>query len=188
MRIRDRIKELRRVKASELLPNPRNWRTHPQQQQDAMKGVLSEVGIADAVLAYETAEGLMLIDGHLRADVAPDVEWPVLVLDVTPKEADMLLATHDPLAAMAETDGVHLDGLLREINTGNEALGQMLAGLADDAGLYQLEEEPGDDDAQPIMPADPMYKIVIECEDEAQQVELIDWLDAKGVSCQPLIF
>jgi hypothetical protein len=29
MQIRDRIKELRRVKASELRPNPRNWRTHP---------------------------------------------------------------------------------------------------------------------------------------------------------------
>ncbi len=36
MKIRDRIKELRRVKASELLPNPKNWRTHPTEQADAM--------------------------------------------------------------------------------------------------------------------------------------------------------
>ena len=35
MRIRDRIKELRRVKASELRPHPKNWRVHPAAQQDA---------------------------------------------------------------------------------------------------------------------------------------------------------
>ena len=45
-----------------------------------MRGVLAEIGIADALLARETPEGLMLIDGHLRADVSPDSEWPVLVL------------------------------------------------------------------------------------------------------------
>lgn len=37
MKIRDRIKELRRVKAANLVPNPRNWRTHPQAQQDALR-------------------------------------------------------------------------------------------------------------------------------------------------------
>ena len=40
MQIRDRIRELRRVRAAELRPNPRNWRVHPPQQQDALRGVL----------------------------------------------------------------------------------------------------------------------------------------------------
>jgi len=53
MKIRDRIKELRRVKASELAPNPKNWRTHPQEQQDALRGVLAEIGYADALIAAE---------------------------------------------------------------------------------------------------------------------------------------
>ncbi len=44
MKIRDRIKELRRVRASTLKPSPRNWRTHSQGQQDALRGVLAEVG------------------------------------------------------------------------------------------------------------------------------------------------
>ena len=67
MKIRDRIKELRRVPASELQPNPKNWRTHPQAQQDALRGVLAEVGYAGALLARETPEGgLMLIDGHFN--------------------------------------------------------------------------------------------------------------------------
>ncbi|MEX0678357.1 MAG: DNA methyltransferase [Pirellulales bacterium] len=135
MKLRDRIKELRRVKASEILPNPANWRTHPKAQQDAMRGILAEVGIADALLVRETPAGLQLIDGHLRADVAPDSEWPVLVLDVDEKEAAKLLATVDPLAAMAETDPEKLKELLRQIDVDSEALQQMLAELADEAGL-----------------------------------------------------
>lgn len=59
--IRDRIVELRRVKASDILPNPSNYRTHPETQRAALRGILGEVGIADALLARETPEGLMLI-------------------------------------------------------------------------------------------------------------------------------
>ena len=47
---------------------------------------------------------LMLIDGHLRAETTPDQLVPVLVLDVDENESNKLLATLDPLAAMAETD------------------------------------------------------------------------------------
>jgi hypothetical protein len=49
MNVRDRIKELRRVRAAELRPNPRNWRVHPAEQQDALRGLLAEVGYADAL-------------------------------------------------------------------------------------------------------------------------------------------
>ena len=105
MRLKDRIKEFRRVPAGELQPDPKNWRTHPKAQQDALRGVLAEIGIAGAVLARETPEGgLMLIDGHLRTDVMHDQEIPCLVLDVTEEEAAVLLATIDPLAAMAEAE------------------------------------------------------------------------------------
>lgn len=140
MKLRDRIKELRRVPASELLPNPKNWRTHPKEQQEALRGILAEVGIADAVLARETPAGLMLIDGHLRAETAPDAMMPVLILDVDEAEADKILATLDPLAAMAEADAVRLDSLLREIDTGSEALQKMLADLAESNDMYDVSE------------------------------------------------
>lgn len=158
MKLRDRIKELRRVPASELIPNPKNWRTHPKEQQDALRGVLAEVGIAGAVLARELPSGeLMLIDGHMRADTDPTAVWPVLVLDVSEAEADKLLATYDPISAMAETDAVKLDALLKEIDTGSEALQAMLAELADDAGLYQEEKEIVEDEV-PEPPVDPVTK------------------------------
>ena len=158
MKIRDRIKELRRVPASELIPNPKNWRTHPEAQANALRGILSEVGIAGAVLARETPEGLMLIDGHLRAETLGTGDVPVLVLDVNEAEADKLLATFDPLSAMAEADPVKLDTLLRDVDTGSEELQKMLAELADEAGLYQEESKEIVEDEVPEPPVDPITK------------------------------
>jgi len=135
--IRNRVKELRHVPASDLRPNPKNWRTHPTAQRDALRGILAEVGMADAVLARELPDGsLMLIDGHLRAETLGDGNVPVLVLDVNEAEADKLLATLDPLAAMADSDATQLDALLRTVQTGSESLQQMLADTAAQAGLY----------------------------------------------------
>jgi hypothetical protein len=126
MQIQNRIKELRQVKASELLPNPKNWRTHPIGQSDALRGVLSEIGYADALIAYETDNGLMLIDGHLRAETTPDMEVPVLVTDLSSDEADMLLATLDPLSAMARSNQESLLSLIGTLNVQNESVGLML--------------------------------------------------------------
>src|SRR3954468_9596282 len=111
--LRDRIKELRRVTASSLRPNPKNWRKHPAQQRELLAGLLADVGYADALLARELADGsLELVDGHLRAELTPDAVVPVLVLDLDESEADKLLALLDPLAAMAETDAGLLTALV----------------------------------------------------------------------------
>ena len=140
MKIRDRIKEFRRVKASDLAPSPKNWRTHPKAQKEALQGLLAEIGFAGAVLARETPNGLMLIDGHLRTETAADSEIPVLILDVDEAEADKILATFDPVGAMAGADAAALDALLRGVETSSEAVAGMLAELAKEAGLYVIQE------------------------------------------------
>jgi DNA modification methylase len=127
--IRDRITELRRVKASELLPNPRNWRRHPSEQASALQGILKEVGYADALLARETPEGLMLIDGHLRAETTPDQCVPVLVLDLTEDEADKILLTLDPLGALATVDESSLRSLMDSVKFSTDELAAALQPL-----------------------------------------------------------
>src|ERR1700730_15177788 len=113
MEIRDRIKELRRVRASELVPNPKNWRRHPKEQAAALRALLNEIGYADALIARELPDGrLQLLDGHLRAETTPDELVPVLVLDVTEQEGDKILATLDPLATMAQASEEQMQALL----------------------------------------------------------------------------
>jgi len=158
--IRDRVKEFKRVPASSLIPHEKNWRLHPQNQLDALAGVLSEVGFAGAALARELPDGsLQLIDGHARAEIAGDAEVPVLVLDVTESEADKILATYDPIGAMAEADAVRLEELLRDVQTGNEALADMLAELAEDNGILDdLNSGEVIEDEVPEPPAEPITK------------------------------
>ncbi len=148
--IRDRVVELRRVRAGALIANVKNWRTHPAPQQAAMRGMLAEIGYADALLARETPDGLVLIDGHLRAELTPDAEVPVLILDVTEAEADVLLAALDPLAGMAVADQAKLDELLASLIVSDEALRAMLKPVVA-AGLT-------DPDVVPPVPAEPTTK------------------------------
>lgn len=125
-KISNRVKELRFVRAGSLLADPRNWRRHPEKQRAALRGVLSEIGYTDALLARETPDGLMLIDGHLRADVTPEMDVPVLIIDADEKAAARILATLDPLASMAEADADALDDLIREAAFADESLVRLL--------------------------------------------------------------
>jgi ParB-like chromosome segregation protein Spo0J len=184
MRIRDRIKELRRVPASQLRPNPKNWRVHPQGQQDALRGVLAEIGYADALVARELPDGsLELIDGHLRAEITPDQEVPVLVLDVDEREAAKLLAVLDPLAGLAETNQDVLAELLAEVETENDALQAVLDDLAarDAAALDEKTQEP-----PPEIDVPEAFQVVVECRDEADQKAVFEQLTAEGRKCRLL--
>lgn len=131
MHIKDRIGELRRVPAKDLLPDPKIWRTHGEKQFNSLRGVLSEISYADALLARETPDGLHLLDGHLRAETTGDGIIPVLVLDVTDEESDKIFASHDPVAAMATVDSGKLGDLLATPSTQSEAVEQMLKDLAE---------------------------------------------------------
>jgi hypothetical protein len=185
MQVRDRIKELRRVPASALRPNPRNWRTHPSEQRNALRGVLAEVGYADALLARELPDGsLMLVDGHLRAETTPDAVVPVLVLEIDEREADMILLTLDPLAAMAESSSERLQSLLAETETESEAIRSLWDGLA-------REYEVTDDAAQaskdrPEVNVPESYQVVVECRDETDQENVYARMRAEGYRCRVL--
>ena len=183
MQIRDRIKELRRLPAADLRPNPRNWRLHPPHQQDALRGLLAEVGYAGALLARELADGtLMLIDGHLRAETTPDAVVPVLVLDVDEAEADKILLTHDPLASMATASHEHLNQLLAEVDTASTAVRAMLNTLTQSAPGSAGSFTP----SLPEVTIPESYQVVVECRDEADQEAVFERMRAEGYRCRVL--
>jgi hypothetical protein len=184
MQIRDRVKELRRVRASELAPNPRNWRTHPDAQRDALRGVLAEIGYAGALLARELDDGrLELIDGHLRAETTPDSLVPVLVLDVSEEEAIKVLLTHDPLSAMAEVDAERLGELLDTCEINSPHVVAMLADLEESVFTASEDIEQQERDEVSIPES---FQVVIECGSETEQEQLFERMRGEGYKCRVL--
>ena len=133
------------VAPDQLTANPGNYRRHPAAQRRALRGSLNELGIIAPVI-WNVTTG-RLLDGHARVDEyleAGVVEVPRILVEVPADKESLALLSLDPIAAMAEADKDALDSLLREVNTSDDGLQDMLAGLAKDAGLYldAVAEEP----------------------------------------------
>ncbi len=114
----------------QLLANPANWRIHPKAQQDALAGALDAVGWVQQVLVNRRTG--FVVDGHARVALAlsrgePTV--PVLYVDLEPAEEALVLATLDPIGAMAGRDDEKLKALLADVTV-------------DDAGLLALARRP----------------------------------------------
>lgn len=129
MDLKSRVIEMRHIRASELLPNKANWRHHPPAQEKALSSLLEEVGFAGAILARETPAGLEILDGHLRREIAVDAEIPVLICDLNDDEAEMVLATFDPLGQMAIADKEQLKALIDRLRPSGDHLKELLADL-----------------------------------------------------------
>src|SRR2546421_587945 len=86
-------------------------------------------------LARQEGDRLRLIDGHLRQSLDPDQVVPVLVLDVDEREADLLLTTLDPLAALAIPEPEALAALLARVEVSSAAVRDLLDSVARGAGL-----------------------------------------------------
>ena len=146
---RNRIVGYSEEEPDQLLANPSNWRIHPAAQQNALSGVLKEVGLVQNVVANRTTGHL--VDGHLRVMLAMRENQPVVPVtwvELSEEEEHLILAALDPLAAMATADAGALDALLSSVQSGEAAVQQMLAELAEDAGLYQPQDDPQDAEPQ----------------------------------------
>jgi hypothetical protein len=134
--------------AGEFLANPLNWRIHPKPQQEALSGVLNEIGwIQEVIVNQQTGN---LVDGHLRVTLAlrhgDQTPVPVKFVDLTPEEESLALLSLDPIAAMAASDREKVDELLREVQTGEAGLQAMLDEFAQGLGLDYGEGLPPDID------------------------------------------
>lgn len=151
MKLRDRIRGFCRIAPERIRPNPKNWRTHPEAQRDALQGVLADVGIADAVLVVpcdpDALAGLLaakdfdrwlkgyagdflLVDGHLRAETITGQPVPALVLDLDEREQAEVLATFDPVGDLAGMDRERFIALAGEFNSTSSAVQSLVADLA----------------------------------------------------------
>jgi DNA modification methylase len=124
---------------------------------DGIRDAIREVGWAGALLYNERTK--RLIDGHARKKLfAGNGEVPVLIGSWTEDQEKKILATLDPLASLAEANTDILDNLLREIDTGSEALQNLLASLRQQNWLDGPQPGLSDPDNIPEPPDEPISK------------------------------
>lgn len=128
----------------DLLAHPENWRIHPKHQQDAMKGVLEQIGWVQNVIVNQRTS--FVVDGHLRVALAiseEQTEIPVSYVDLSDEEERLVLATFDPISALAVTDPQMLRGLTEGLDFQSDALKRTVTDILNDT------RPPTRDDAAP---------------------------------------
>src|SRR5262245_21225337 len=126
------------MRVGDILPHPMNPKIHPERQLAPLRGLLDTVGKLDDLKAYRSKRAggaLVFFDGHGRQALDPDAEWDVGIYDLTDGEADLVVATFDPIGWEAEQSRAKLDALLREVSTGSESLQKLLSDIAEENGL-----------------------------------------------------
>jgi hypothetical protein len=181
MHVRDRIQEFIRVPASQLAPSPRNWRTHPPEQREALQAMLAEIGFASAIVARRREDGgLEIIDGHLRAETTPDGLVPVLVLDVSRDEADKLLLTFDPLGAMAGCNAEKHAALTASVSLQHPTVRRMVDSMREAAAT----ETPRMQRMRDAIDVPETYAVLVDCDNETHQQAVYQRLTSEGLECR----
>ena len=179
------------VEAGSLADNPHNWRRHPGEQMKGLQGTIAEVGWAGALLYNETTG--RLIDGHARkAVVNPKTIVPVLVGRWPEERERQILATLDPLGAMAVADADALENLLAETDLsgdGLEELQSMLDDMLDQA--KEADDAPaggGAEDApasrERARGVSNLFSVIVECKDESDQLKFYNRMKKEKRKCK----
>ena len=184
--VRNRIVRHAKVRAGDLVPHELNPRTHPAGQRKALAELYREVGFARSLLAYELPDGrLKLIDGHLRRDMDPEMQVEVEVIDVSDEEARKLLLSLDPLAALAGHDTDCLDRLRSLTQTESDDLANLWRSIGQASEETEEAMAPREPKAPPV-PRE-QYLILVECEDEATQLALLERFGREKLTCRALL-
>jgi len=130
---------------TQLLAHPDNFRVHPKVQQDALRDAIQRVGLVQQVVVNRTTGHVL--DGHLRVELAISESQPLVpvsYVDVSEDEEAIILATLDPIAAMAGIDKDKLAALVAGMDDEDAALARVVNGLAAGprAGLTDPDDVP----------------------------------------------
>jgi len=193
---RNRIVRYGEAAPDSLLANEENWRIHPLAQQQGLTSVLEVVGVVQNILvnlrtSQEWPEGKRgvetLIDGHARVGLAlsaNEPSIPITYVDLTPNEEAIVLATLDPITAMAVTDKEMLSQVMQDVHSDDERLQQLIASIAEQNGIGTNLDTSDKDERLNITER---FEIVIDCEDETTQVELLERFEGEGLKCRALV-
>jgi hypothetical protein len=179
----NRNKEIRRVRVADLEDAPWNFREHDDTQNAAFGGTVEEIGWYGYPDVYETADGLRICDGHLRKAwllqaYGPDAEIEVNVTDFDERDAKVATLTHDTLAGLATIRPDRLGELMAGFDTQDEALQEMLDGLAAEQGSFDVQG--GDMPNLPSGDREPFQQMTFTVSDDQAETIKAALADAKA--------
>ncbi len=158
---RNRVTGSGTLKVAEARIHPDQWRTHPAAQQAALAEVLEEVGwVQNCVVSERTG---YLLDGVCRLTLAErrgESEVPCIFVDVSEEEERLILASLDPIGAMASADGAKLQELLSCIQSEDEQMRALVEAIARQERI-ELPVTAGlvDPDDVPELPAESVSRL-----------------------------
>jgi hypothetical protein len=162
-----------------LAPHPGNWKRHPAKQLRALTGLLREVGWAGALLFNERTG--RLLDGHARRRVAAGRKVPVLVGEWSAADERKILATLDPVAALAQPDPAAVTRLLKRLRANDRRVAALLDSLR-----HRGLTPPGSTDTVVLPPA--RFEVIVECKNGPAQRRLFRRLTKAGHRCRLATF
>ncbi len=139
MKIKNRIIGSGEEVLDQIMFNPRNWRIHPMGQQNALKGVLEEIGWVQQVIVNKRTGNL--VDGHLRCQLAMregNKSIPVLYVDISEEEEMTVLATLDPIGSMAVTDREKMKELMNSMEEESTQIDELISEIAENNMLAEM--------------------------------------------------
>lgn len=169
------------VDSAELLANPRNWRTHPATQREALQRVLDQMGWVDEVIVNKRTG--FVVNGHLRVELARQrgEKVPVQYIDVSEEEEAAILAIFDPIAALALADREMLSSLAAEVESSYPMLESLLSEILKRENVGPTEERATQHSIEE------KFVVLVECASEEQQLQLLERLSGEGYRCRALI-
>lgn len=168
-----------RIAISELVEDPANARTHGQKNLDAIRGSLKKFKQQKPIVVDKNN---VVVAGNGTLAVARALGW------------EHIWAVRTELAGAEATAFAIVDNRTAELAAwDNEVLGKTLSALDDDgwnlpdlgfdaADLAKLFEEPKPKPAAKAPPQE--WLVVIECADEAEQMEVYEGLQQEGRRCK----
>jgi hypothetical protein len=167
-----------------LIAHPDNFRCHPESQRTAVRSVIDDLGFVGEVLVSRRSG--RILDGHLRVEEALRTGQAVVPVGWVDCRSDdeeaAILATHDPIGAMATADRQRLAQLAEKVQLGSDPLKALLIRLAArPATAPDPEPEPapraggggfGQGSGRLGAVGDLIHPVVVECgsEEEAEDV------------------
>jgi len=128
-----------------LTANPLNFRRHPKEQLNALRGSMKELGWIKTVIVNKRSG--YVLDGHARVEEAirqglPSI--PVTYVDLDENEEKLALAVLDPITELAYRDDETLKLLLEQANASDQDLKDFLLTLNNqeaESGLLPSADE-----------------------------------------------